>query len=185
MKLKQIIKNIVISVIVGIILGIITEYALIWNISWLIKIIQSFIFWGLIICIVAFIQKDFIFTILSPIIVLSLMNITYYLIRLFKSGYTNIGGLEVYTFTGIVGSLYIGTLIYLIKNKFIYHRGKCILQIYSLIAMTIIGIIFTITGFGHTINYNLSYNIGLGIIIGYALGIIITKVLKKNKSDNN
>ena len=62
MKLKQIIKNIVISVIVGIILGIITEYALILNISWLIKITQSFIFWGLIICVVAFIQKDFIFT---------------------------------------------------------------------------------------------------------------------------
>ena len=54
MKLKQIINNIVISVIVGIILGIITEYALILNISWLIKITQSFIFWGLIICIVDF-----------------------------------------------------------------------------------------------------------------------------------
>ena len=59
------------------------------------------------------------------------------------------------------------------------------MQIYSLIAMTIMGIIFTITGFGHTINYNLSYNIGLGIIIGFVLGIIITKVLKKDKVDNN
>ena len=70
-------------------------------------------------------------------------------------------------------------------DDIIYHRGKCILQIYSLIAMTIMGIIFTITGFGHTINYNLSYNIGLGIIIGFVLGIIITKVLKKDKVDNN
>ena len=61
MKLKHINRNIIISIIVGIVLGIITEYALIWNISWLIKITQSFIFWGAIICLVSFIQENFVF----------------------------------------------------------------------------------------------------------------------------
>ena len=37
MKIKQIIKNIIISIIIGIILGSITEFALILNISWLIR----------------------------------------------------------------------------------------------------------------------------------------------------
>ena len=49
MKKKQIIKNITISIIIGIILGSITEIALILNISWLIRITQSFMFWGIVI----------------------------------------------------------------------------------------------------------------------------------------
>lgn len=53
MKKKQIIKNITISIIIGIILGSITEIALILNISWLIRITQSFMFWGIVICICA------------------------------------------------------------------------------------------------------------------------------------
>ena len=183
MKLKHINRNIIISIIVGIVLGIITEYALIWNISWLIKITQSFIFWGAIICLVSFIQENFVFTIINPIIVLSLMDISYYLIRLLKSGYTNVEGLAVYMFTGIVGSFYLGTAMFLIKNKYILHKSKCYLQLYSLFAMTIMGIIFAITGYGHSINHNLSYNIGFGIMIGFILGIIITKVLKNKNTD--
>ena len=53
MKKKQIIKNITISIIIGIILGSITEIALILNISWLIRITQSFMFWGIVMCICA------------------------------------------------------------------------------------------------------------------------------------
>ncbi len=53
MKIKQILKNIIISIIIGIILGSITEFALILNISWLIRITQSFTFWGIIIGICA------------------------------------------------------------------------------------------------------------------------------------
>ena len=58
MEAKKIIKKLLISSIIGIILGIITEYALILNIKWLILITQSFIFWGLIICMMAFLSKD-------------------------------------------------------------------------------------------------------------------------------
>ena len=45
MKRKQLIQNITISIIIGIILGSITEFALILDISWLIKITQSLMFW--------------------------------------------------------------------------------------------------------------------------------------------
>lgn len=178
--MKLTIKNILISIITGILLGFITEYALILNISWLIQITQSFLFWVLIICITSFISKDFSFSIINPIIIISLMNITYYLIRLLMSGYTNLGGLELYTFTGIAGAIYIGTMIYLIKNKFIYHRSKCFLQINYLIIMTIIGIIFTKIGYSFPINHNLTYNMDLGIIIGFIIGIILVKILKKD-----
>ena len=185
MKLKQIIKNIGIFAIVGIILGIITEYALILNIRWVIQITQSFLFWGLIICITAFVSKDFSFSIINPIIVISFMNITYYFIRLLISGYTNFGGLNLYTFTGIAGAIYIGTIVYLIKNKFIYHRSKCFSQIYYLIIMTIIGIIFTKIGYSFPINHNLTYNMDLGIIIGFIIGIILEKILKKDVVNKN
>lgn len=185
MNSKQIIKNIIISIIIGILLGIITEYALILNLSWLIQITQSFLFWGLIICITAFVSKDFCLSIINPIIVICLMNITYYLIRLFMSGYTNLGGLDLYTFTGIAGAIYIGTIIYVIKNKFLYHKGKCFPQILYLIIMTIIGIIFTKIGYSFPINHNLTYNIDLGIIIGFILSIILVKILKKDVVNQN
>ena len=45
MNLKNIIKNIAISIIVGVLLGAIAEFALILDISWLVKITQSFLFW--------------------------------------------------------------------------------------------------------------------------------------------
>ena len=109
--MKRILKNIILSMIIGIILGIITEYALILDISWLIKITQSFIFWGIIICISSFVSKDYICSLVNPIVLLSAMNTTYYAIRLIMSGYTNIGGWELFTFVGITGSMYIGTII--------------------------------------------------------------------------
>ena len=59
MKTKQIIKNIIISIIMGIVLGSITEFALIFDISWLIRITQSITFWGVIICICAFISENY------------------------------------------------------------------------------------------------------------------------------
>lgn len=38
---------------------------------------------------------------------ITLMNATYYIIRLIMSGYTNIGAWELFTLTGIAGSMYI------------------------------------------------------------------------------
>ena len=58
MKRKQLIQNITISIIIGIILGSITEFALILDISWLIKITQSLMFWGIVMCICVLISKN-------------------------------------------------------------------------------------------------------------------------------
>lgn len=177
MQIKRIIKNIVISMIIGIILGIVTEYALILNFNWLIRITQSFVFWGLIICISAFISKEYSLSLINPIIVMTLMNGTYYLIRLIMSGYTNISGLEMFTLTGIAGSMYLGTIIFLIKER-IYHRNN-IVQKYYFIFMTISGVLFSILGFYNPIYHNLFYNIDIGIILGFIIGLIIVIFYRK------
>ena len=115
MKKKQIIKNITISIIIGVILGSITEIALILNISWLIRITQSFMFWGIVMCICAFISKNYVLSLTNSSLIITLMNATYYIIRLIKSGYTDIDAWKLYTLTGIAGSMYIGNIISLIK----------------------------------------------------------------------
>lgn len=179
--MKRILKNSALSIIIGIILGSITEYALILDISWLIKITQSFTFWGIIMCISSFVSKDYICSLINPILVLSAMNATYYTIRLIMSGYTNIGGWELFTFVGITGSMYIGNIIFGIKELVIHHRNTGV-QICNFIFMTICCVISTIVGFKNPIQHNLFYNIGLGIIVGFIIGMVIAKkYLKKKK----
>lgn len=181
MKIKQIIKNIILSMIIGIVLGSITEFALILNISWLVKITQSFVFWGIVMCICAFISKDYALSLINPILVITMMNITYYIIRLVMSGYTNIGGWELFTLTGIAGSMYIGTIVLFIKEC--YHKQNNIFHKYYLIFMTISGILFTIYGwYNIPIRYNLFYNIDIGIIVGFVIGTAIK--MKKSKNIN-
>ena len=180
MKTKQTIKNILISMIIGIVLGSITEFALILDISWLVRITQSFVFWGIVMCICAFISKDYALSLINPILVITLMNSTYYIIRLVMSGYTNIGGWELFTLTGIAGSMYIGTIVFLIKEC--YHKQNNISHKYNFIFMTISGILFTIYGlYNIPIRYNLFYNIDIGIIVGFAISTVIKmKKLKKS-----
>lgn len=179
MKTKRIIKNILISIFIGIVLGSITELALIFNISWLIKITQSFTFWGIVMLICACMSKNYVLSIINPTLVITLMNSTYYIIRFVKSGYTNLGNWELYTLTGIAGSMYIGTIIFIIKE--IFHKQKNTFHNYNFIFMTIMGIIFTIYGlYNISIRYNLFYNIDVGIIVGFVISVIIE--MKKRKS---
>lgn len=181
MEKKQIIKNIIISIIIGILLGGITEFALILNISWLIKITQSFMFWGFVMCICAFMSKNYLLSLINPILVITLMNSTYYIIRLAMSGYTNMGDWELFTLTGIAGSMYIGTIVFIIKECF--HKQKNIFHKYNLIFMTISGMLFTIYGwYNIPIQYNLFYNIDIGIIIGFIISVLIK--MKKLKRYN-
>ena len=187
MKAKQIIKNIIISTIIGILLGTITEYALILNIKWLTTITQSFVFWGIIICISAFIPKDYPYSVIDPIIVMSVMSGTYYMIRLIISGYTNLGGFKLFAFTGIAGSIYIGTFIYILKRMKIYHKKDIFPQVCYFISMTIAGIILSIiANINHLliINHNMFYNIDLGIVIGFIIGIVIVRLSKKRNNSN-
>lgn len=170
MKKKQLIQNITISIIIGIILGSITEFALILNISWLIKITQSLIFWGIVMCICAFISKDYVLSLINSILVITLMNATYYIIRLVKSGYTDIDAWKLYTLTGIAGSMYIGNIISLIK---VYcHKQNNIFLKRNFIFMTISGLLFAIYGWYNVwTSHNLFYSLDLGIIIGLAISV--------------
>lgn len=180
MKIRQIIKNIIISIIIGLVLGTITEFALIWNINWLVRMTQSFIFWGIIMCICAAVSKKYALSLINPIIVITIMNSTYYIIRLIKSGYTNIAGWELFTLTGIAGSMYIGTIVFIIKEFFQKQNNSS--HKYNFIFMTIGGILFKIYGvYNIPIRYNLFYNIDIGIIIGFIMSIIITIILRKKK----
>ena len=171
MKRKQLIQNITISIIIGIILGSITEIALILNISWLIRITQSFMFWGIVMCICVLISKNYSLSLINSILVITLMNATYYIIRLIKSGYTDIDAWKLYTLTGIAGSMYIGNIISLIK-VYCHKQNNTFLK-YNFIFMTISGLLFAIYGWYNVwISHNLFYSLDLGIIIGFAISIV-------------
>ena len=175
MNLKNIIKNIAISIIVGVLLGAITEFVLILDIRWLITITQSLLFWGLIMCVSAFIARKYVFALINPIIIMTLMNSTYYIIRFLKSGYTNISSWEMFALTGIAGSLYLGTIIYMIKEKFIKQNPHISIQVYTFIFMTICMIAFkTYCSFNYIFN-NLFYAIDIGVIVGFMIGLILHK----------
>ncbi len=175
MNLKKIIKNVAISIMIGILLGTIAEFALILDIRWLIKITQSFLFWGIIMCVSALMAKKYIFALMNPIIIMTLMNSTYYIIRFLKSGYTNTESWEMFVLTGIAGSLYLGTIIYMIKERFIKHNSHISIQVYTFICMTICMIAFkTYCSFNYIFN-NLFYAIDIGVIIGFAISLILHK----------
>ena len=89
-------------------------------------------------------SKEYITSILAPAITMTSMSATYYLIRLSISGYTNIGAWKLYTLLGITGSLYIGTLIFCIKDKIINKKIKSYIPKINLVLMTFFSIIFTI-----------------------------------------
>ena len=172
MKKKQLIQNITISIIIGIILGSITEFALILDISWLIKITQSLMFWGIVMCICVLISKNYSLSLINSILVITLMNATYYIIRLIKSGYTDIDAWKLYTLTGIAGSMYIGNIISLIK-VYCHKQNNTFLK-YNFIFMTISGLLFAIYGWYNVwISHNLFYSLDLGIIIGFAIIILV------------
>lgn len=188
-KIKEInIKFLFIALIIGILLGAITECSLIFNFEYVISVTQSFTFWGIIMLILSLGSKKYITSILSPAIAMTSMNATYYLIRLFMSGYTNIGAWKVYTMLGIAASLYIGTFVYCIKEKIIHKKVNNYIPKISLIFMTLFAVIFTIIHiygmyngvfiFG---NYLYSPSV-VGIIIGMILGLILGIYLNKKRT---
>lgn len=178
MDKKIIFKNIILSIILGGLLGTITEFALILDINWLIPITQSFLFWGIIMCISTFVSKNYVFALMNPILIMTMMNTAYYGIRYIKSGYTNIASYEMFTLVGIAGALYIGTFIYLLKKRFIKHNSHISVQIYAFLFMTIGLIIFAKYDIFNNIVTNGLYSISFGIMIGFILGISLSKIIK-------
>lgn len=180
------IKYLCIALIIGIVLGFITEYALILNFEYLVYITQSFTFWGIIMLIISLCSKNYADSIFAPAITMTSMSATYYLIRLSISGYTNVGAWQLYTLLGIAASIYIGTVIFCIKDKITNKKIKDNIPKISLIFMTLLAIILTgihIYGifYKHTLifgNYFYFPSV-IGIITGMLLGTLIGKHLNK------
>lgn len=184
MKIKNIVKNVIISLIIGLILGSITEFALILDIPWLIKITQSMTFWAICMLISSIISKGYIFSVLTPTLIMTAMNATYYIIRLVKSGYTNLASWEMFTLVGIAGSIYIGTIVYLIKEKIIHHKISNVIPKYNMLLMTICGICFYKFGTVYHVTNNLFDMIYSGIFIGFVIGTIIGYIRQTKKSQH-
>ena len=145
--MKKYIYGFIISAFLGIILGVITEISLIYNIKWLTRITQNEFFWVFIAILISIFSRDYLSTEINSVTNLIFMVISYYIVRLVKSGYTNIGGIYWYGIEAICVGLYIGTLVYLIKQKIINKKVNNYIAKYSFIFMTIfliIGIIIDI-----------------------------------------
>ena len=175
---KDFFKNIIICTIIGIILGVISEFALIFNIKFIVKITQSYLFWGIIMVIIAIISKKYKNALINSIIFMLIMNSTYYIIRLIKSGYTNIGNWKMFSFVGIGGSLFIVTLIFVIKD--ILEKRKNYFRKINLIFMIILGELFMKFNISLGLRFNnLMQYISLGIIVAFVFIIIIEKIYNK------
>lgn len=183
MSKKNIIIDLIIISIIGILLGIITEYALILNIDWLIKITQSFRVWGIVMCVVALCSKKYILSILNPSILMTAMSLSYYTVRMIKFGSTHPEGLNLFIVTGIAGSMYLGTIVYLIKEKFFLKHKPEKLAKNALIFMTIVMIPLTIYDLFNYLFHNLFYAMDLGIFIGFILGLIVTKITNTKRKN--
>lgn len=178
------IQYLIISLIIGIILGAITEYALVYDMKPIIKITQSYNFWGIIMIMIAIIGKGYINSIIGSSLNILGMNATYYLIRLNMSGYTNIGAWKTFSMLGIAFSIYIGMIIYIIKEKIKKNKINDKIPICTLVLMTFFAITFSIIYIANGLRFFIKvyflympgvYGIYLGAIIGTILGYILNK----------
>ena len=170
--MNKIIKNLIVLVLLGIVLGTIAEFALILNINFLVKITQSLEFWGFVMILVSIISKEYKYSIIYSIILMITMNSTYYTIRLIKSGYTNVGNWEMYNFICIGGTLFISTLIFIIKE--ILVKKKNYFRIFNLITMIILGMLFVVFNVSLGLRFNnLMQYVSLGFIVAFILSFLL------------
>ena len=74
------------------------------------------------------------------------MNSSYYIIRLIKSGYTNLGNWDMYNFICIGGVVFIATLIFVIKGGDIFVDASIKIATKSKIPTIIVGAILLTGG---------------------------------------
>lgn len=152
-------------------MGTITEFALILNVKYLIEITQSLEFWGIIMILSSIISKEYKYAIINSSFLMLSMNSSYYIIRLIKSGYTNLGNWDMYNFICIGGVVFIATLIFVIKD--VISKKKNYFRIFNLAVMTILGILFLkfkiSLGFRF---WNLMQYVSLGIMVAYVLTLL-------------
>lgn len=184
---KKYVYGFIINVILGIMLGVITEFALIYNIKWLIRITQNEIFWILVAIFVSIFSKGYASTLVNTTTNLIFMTISYYTVRLIKSGYTNIGGIYWYGIQSICVGLYFGTMIYLIKEKIINKKVTNYIPKLNIIFMTL-SVILGIGIAWYCLSKSIFfiqpvYLVGilsiLGFVIGTILGILQNKKIEK------
>lgn len=182
--MKKYIRGFILNIIIGSCLGIITEFALIYNIKDLIKITQNELFWILDVIIISIFSKDYASTEINSVTNLICMTISYYMVRLIKSGYTNIGGIYWFGIQSICVGLYVGTVVYLIKEKI--SKKKVINNIpkMNIIFMTVFLIISIvldiITFYMNILLLQPVYLVGIFSIVGFIFGTICG-MLKNNK----
>ncbi len=176
---KVVIINIISSLIIGLILGAITEFSLIINNTFLNNIMQSYLFWGIVLIIFALFSENYMLSILNPAVVISFMNISYYMIRFIKSGYTDKFGFLMYFLTGIAGAICAGTFFTILKKVMKKKSAKKEIINFAFIIAGFF--IFTFSFKNIYILNNLFYNIDIGIIFGFILGSILNLYLKIRK----
>lgn len=177
-KLKNIyIRGLIINIVIGTFLGIITELALIYNIKSLIKITQNELFWVLDVIIISIFSRNYVSTEINSVTNLTCMTISYYVVRLIKSGYTNIGGIYWFGLQSICVGLYIGTLVYLIKEKIFKKKITSYIPKMNMIFMTIFLIVSigleVITLYMNIFLFQPVYFVGALSIIGFICGTIV------------
>lgn len=127
--------------------------------------------------------KDIKLSILYTSILFIMMDSSYYIFRLLKSGYTQYLDWDMYNFIAIGGSVFFSNLVFTIKEK--NSKSKKIFGIISTINMLILGKIFFDIYLGF---YNAMQNVSLAFMIAFAvtkiIEIILSKVLIKIKSNN-
>ena len=176
---KRYILGFVINLILGSIGGIATELFLIYDKTQLIKITQNPLFWVFIAIIVSIFSKGYLSTLINSITNLTAMSVSYYLLRLIKSGYTNLGACKQFVLEGICVGLFVGTLIYLIKEKIKNEKVENNIPKFGLIFI----VIFTISGtiiYRH-IHYNIWFFVEYSAILGYIIGAILGFIRNKKK----
>lgn len=182
--MKKFLKSTIMYIIIGMLLGTISEFALIFNWKLIIKITQSFLFWGIIMMFVGIISKKYKYAIINSTILMITMNSTYYIIRLIKSGYTNIGNWKMYNFICIGGALFFATLIFIFKD--IFTKKKNYFRVFNLIVMIILGTTFAkfyiSLGFRF---HNIMADATWGVMNAFILTFLLEKVYEKIKNRRN
>lgn len=186
--MKKYIRGFIVNIIIGSCLGIITEFALIYNIKDLIRITQNELFWVLDVIIISIFSKDYASTEINSVTNLICMTISYYVVRLIKSGYTNIGGIYWFGIQSICVGLYIGTLVYLIKEKILKKKVTNNIPKMNFIFMTVFLIISivlnVITLYMNIFIIQPVYLVGILSIVGFIFGTICG-IFKNNKCKTN
>ena len=184
MRKKDYIVGIVINIFLGILAGVVTEYALIYDTKFLIKITQSELFWVIVAVIVSIFSKNYFSTLINTSLNLICMTDSYYIVRLIKFGYANSGSINWYGVQAICVALYIGTLVFLIKDKIKNKKVKSAIPKLNIVVMTLavpLGEIIWLR-FIYDIAFQPVYSVGICVILGFFLSTILGIVIDgKNK----